>query len=261
MLKILKQFLLMSFVSFSFGTFLVVSLAAKEGPESGGGGTVVYLNSKPQLIDFYTIDGGAKFLSNRYSESKASFLQFPTKFDLERGLEYNAKTAAAVPALSRALDIFNEWSLVPFDTLGIRIHGAFYKPTRWSFTRKKISEYQFYRPDVLPENIVTKPVAYYSYSEQEKIFQVNISLDIWNQLSLQDQVGLLIHETLRHVQIGLGFEFNDKALQRATAVMLVCEPSVKYNQYLFDLLNNRPDLVKQSHEEFNLFVKECREIK
>lgn len=226
-----------------------ISVADKQGPESGGGGGVVYVNGEPKLIDFYNIQHRSDQLARMYSKNHSSFFEAPNTFSFERYTPVND------PAFLLVLDIFNKWSGLPYDSIGLFINSAIFKPVIWSFTDESVIAPKFYRPLFLPSDLEIKTAAY--YLKHDRSYQVRISRDIWNKLSIQDQAGLLIHETLRHVQIGLSFGFDDEALQKATAIMLTCKPKVKLDQYLFFLLNNRRDLAEKRFETFDVLTHEC----
>jgi hypothetical protein len=223
--------------------------AGKEGVKDGGGGGVVYIANQPHLTDFYTIQNSADLLNQKYLNQASSWVESP------RLLSFDSKAQVDDVAYATVLAIFSKWSNLPYDSIGMWINNSIYRPVVWNFTDQNILAPQFYRSPFLPPEINIITAAY--YNKTDRSFQVNISRKIWNQMQLKDQVGLLIHETLRHVQIGLSFGFDDEALQKATAMMMTCRPRVKYDQYLFYLLNNRRDLAEQRFEAFDLLTEGC----
>lgn len=227
----------------------VLAWAEKQGPESGGGGVVAKINSRLQLIDFYTIAGAPEFLELKYQSTK------PSVIDQEQEFSFHRQDQVNNVAFNQVLNVFNTWSLLPYDVIGLTINSAIYNPVIWNFSDQEVVAPKFYLPSPLRSGVETATAAY--YLKVNRLHRVSISRKIWNELKLQDQVGLLIHESLRHVQIGFSFSFDDEALQKATAIMMVCRPSVKLDQYLFFLLNNRRDLAEQRFEAFEQLTKEC----
>lgn len=225
------------------------AFAGKEGPESGGGGGVVFIQNQPQLTDFFTIVNSAEIVRQAFANQPPSYI--------EKEISVSFETSASMKdiAFVLAASILSKWSQLPFDTMGLWINIAMTSPVVWEFTDQKIMAPKFYRPDLLPKNSEIITAAY--YSQKLKTYTVHISRAIWNQLSLENQVGLLIHESLRHIQIGISFSFDDEALQKATAMMMTCKPRVKHDQYLFYLLNNRRDLAKKYFEPFEQLTNEC----
>lgn len=244
MVKRLRQFLIASMM-----LILPVSAIAQDGPESGGGGGVVYTAAGPRLVDFYNVGGAESYLQNKYAGRSSSQIVAPLRLSFER------RDQVTDPAFREVLQVFNSWSEIPFDTIGALIHMAIYKPLIWDFTSGSVSAPASYRPSQLPPEFSINPAAF--YLKRERSFHVRLNLPIWNQLPLPDQTGLLIHETLRHVQIGLSRNFDDEALQKATAMLMLCKPGVKLNQYLFFLLNNRRDLAESRFESYETLTREC----
>lgn len=233
-------------------TMIMLTLPAwaeKQGPESGGGGGLVFVEDELQLVDFYNIPGSRAALKQQFNSQASSQQLQSSRFELRRDDRItDAAFALATQVLSR-------WSDLPYDSIGSLISGSVYSPMVWNFTDRNITAPKFYRPTLLPSNIEIITGAYYSRRGRE--FNVNISRELWNRLSFVDQAGLVIHETLRHVQIGISLGFDDEALQKATVMMLSCRPRVKYDQYLFYLLNNRRDLAEKRFEPFDELVKNC----
>ncbi len=221
---------------------------ALSGGSCGGGGGVIYINNQPRLVDFYTIPSSYELLSEKYSSQEPSFIKSALS------MTFDANTEIKNPALKMVLEIFRRWSDLPYDSIGLWINTAIFKPV-WNFTDESLLAPPSYRPSPISNDDKIETAAY--YLQKENTYNVNISRDIWNLLSIQDQVGLLIHETLRHVQIGFSFGFDDEALQKATAMMMICRPRVKFDQYLFYLLNNRRDLAELKFESFEQLTKEC----
>lgn len=227
----------------------MLAWAEKQGPESGGGGVVAKINSRLQLVDFYTVEGAPELLEKKYQGIKSSVIGQEQEFSFQRQDQVNDE------AFNQVLSVFSKWSNLPYDVIGLTINSAIYNPVIWSFTNQELVAPKFYLPIALKSGVETTTAAY--YLKINRLHRVSISRKTWNELKLQDQVGLLIHESLRHVQIGLSFSFDDEALQKATAVMMTCRSSVKLDHYLFFLLNNRRDLAEQRFEPFEQLTKEC----
>ncbi len=234
---------------FFIGTVLAGALVYARGPESGGGGGVVFVNEKPQLVDFFTIPGSAEILAQKYFEKQPSRLDRNIIFNIEY------KTIPDNVAFMNVLFVFKKWSDLAYDAIGMDINSSIYAPVRWNLTDQPITPAVYYRPPGLPSELQIKPAAYYLMKDE--VYEVSLSRQIWNKLSLQDQTGLLIHETLRHIQIGRSYSFDDEALQKATAVMLTCKPSITLDQYLFFLLHNRRDIAEKNFDTFGILTKDC----
>lgn len=156
-----------------------------------------------------------------------------------------------------AIELLEQWAGLPFDTMSYTVFRAMQAPLAWNFVDQSLKAPAFFRAPGLPASAVTEVAAFYSKGAGSSA-EVQIHRPIWNQLELLDQAGLLIHETLRQVQLGYGNGYNDEALQRATAIYLLCRPKGRLNYYMFYVLNNSPERADRIYGSFPTFIQsEC----
>jgi hypothetical protein len=160
-------------------------------------------------------------------------------------------------SFKKAQDIFVKWESLPFNTTTSLMSAVMYEPLRWRFVDGLDKKAQYFQPQFLPKEVQVRTAAYYQFHGRGN-FNINIERLIWNQMSEINQVGLIIHEGLRNLQfINLGF-FDDEALQKATATIILCPPSVKLSQYLMLLTTNQPALAEQRMGSFESVTAHCR---
>lgn len=216
-------------------------LSARRGPETGGGGGVLQVGRELVLLDFLKSPAiYSKFLKSishqnvsRVSEASLS----PFSWTVERPVNDLAFQEAA--------RIFSAWEKIPFDTIGFRVQNALALPLTWVFS-----------DDPLPLLAAGITAAYYQKSAAQESL-VKINRPVWNQLKSPTQVGVIVHETLRQVQIGQQRFFDDEVLQRATVLMVLCRPSVRLNQYILFLLLNQRDVAEQRFGDFDTVLDSC----
>ena len=165
--------------------------------------------------------------------------------------------------------VLNEWTQTEFSVGSIQAQAAF-SSVEWYYTNELPREVtegydKYYIPDTLRvEELDPKLVA--SYRGKPHKFQVHIVEQDFLSLDLISQVALVLHETLRHVQIGFGVEkedyFTEMNLQKATAIYLFCRPSIRWGSYLLFLMSPKAHLLEQFHgPEQAFFEKHCQEPK
>lgn len=242
--------------------FIVLHAPAysRTGTESGGGGGVVWIDSnRPVLMDFFTIIPTILNLPKSTSEL-ASHIETATAAPLSITSENEAEITESNPAFAKSISILEQWRKMPFDSMSYLVLISLKFPLRWNYTDESLSAPPFYIAPNLPVGKKIEVVAYYSKSASAPA-DVWISRIIWNQMSLDNQVALLIHETLRQVQIGFGNGYNDESLQRVTSIYFLCKPTGRLNYYMFYLLNNSPKNADKIYGTFNTFIeKECKRI-
>jgi hypothetical protein len=233
--------------------------ATKQGTESGGGGGVVWIDSnRPILMDFYTIIKTASELPVLVQNS--SYIDDTKTAPISISDENEAAVKAENTAFAYAIDTLEKWKKLPFDSMSFFVLISFRNPLQWSFTDNTLEAPPFYLAANLPSHSPTEVSAYY-LKKTINTFSVTISRNIWNQMKLLDQAGLLIHETLRQMQIGFGNGYNDESLQRATAIYSLCKPTGRLNYYMFYLLNNSPKEADRIYGSFDQFIeKECKRL-
>ena len=219
------------------------------GVESGGAGTVLMENDRATLLDFLWID--RNFRDTR--PDTASFIATP------RTLIYNRyEGIVSVPdiAFTRAFNILGRWQKIDQSvTLSPSLEFGVLKPTTWLFSDEAVC-----RPaDKLAQQdprLDLKVAAYYLKDR----YQVNILRPLWNKMGLKSQAGLIIHESLRHVQIGLKREFTEDVLQKATALLVLCEPKPILSRYIQHILNNNSDLAQENFGTYPEILQECTSV-
>lgn len=224
---------------------------APEGTESGGGGSVIFRISQPILVDYLSIDPNFKDI-DAYRGRSSSRIGKPSKtFAISQDNESNLRKRNA--AFDLALHRIQAWKEQKFDYSAALIHIAFYAPNVWEFVDRNLLALAPALPIPIDPNQQVATAAY--YSKINKSFRVQISLKIWNQLGILSQAGLLLHESLRHLQIGWSNGFDEASLQQATAILMMCQPRMNLNYYLLYLIQNRPDLAKSIYGDFKDVIK------
>jgi hypothetical protein len=140
------------------------------------------------------------------------------------------------------------WLLIDFS-----ISSALKNSIKWSFTEDELQAPIFWPAGVDPLS-KTRIAAYYLADAPNFTVQVNQSL--WNQLGLYSRVGLVIHEGLRHLQIGQAKHFDEKSLQLSTSLLVLCEPNSRLNYYIQYLILNGPDLAEKLYGDFGTVTHE-----
>lgn len=228
--------------------------ARSDGPESGGGGGVIFTgarSSEPRLINFYNLNSERQSeLRQRYSSAEPS-----QQVSLER--ESTASLVTKDPAFTLSERLFSGWFNNVLTRAGnIRVTDMIMTPILWTFKNSQQSYQNHYRPTHLPNKKTIYTAAYYLQTERA---EVKVVLSIWNRLPLLDQAGLIIHESLRHYQLGLGQYIDDELLQKATVLMLYCEPNEDTKGSLYHLLGTATPLSKrQQRALFSSTIASCR---
>lgn len=222
------------------------------GGESSGGGGVVDAGGTPVLVDFINLSKSLQE-SSLNSTLANSFIPHESS----QPFFFDPSAVPTDPAFHCAHQTLLNWQAVPFGTVSFLVNFALEAPLQWSFTDKIKQHPFFYRPKNLDPNLEILTAAFYVF-QKPKLFTVQINRMTWNKMNLYSQAGLLIHEILRHVQIGIGNDFNDEMLQKATAIFMSCQPSVKLDQYLNLIISNQADLAESRFGDFDSIIKACK---
>lgn len=230
-------------------------LPAFPGTESGGGGGVVIINNKPVLMDVFTILNHDDTLPNL---GEPSYIQETQTLSISK--ENRDKILKSNNAFKTATQIVEKWLKLDMGTMNTVVNVSMLQPLRWSFVDHEVEAPPFYLAQGLPINAKTEVAAYYHFYDQKNV-EVQINRLKWNEMDLLSQSGLILHETLRQVQIGLQGRFDDEALQRVTALYTLCKPVRRLNYYMFYLLANSPERADKIYGDFNSLVQtECKGI-
>ena len=228
------------------------------GTESGGGGGVVWINSKPVLMDYFTmIDSLDELPDSSFNEA--------SRISTNKVIQITAKNETDIynsnKAFSQFKGLLERWSKLHFDIMTFTINIATRSPLKWNFAEGSLTVPPFYLSPSIPEGSAIEPAAFYKMITPKEV-EITVNRSIWNQMDINSQTGLLLHEALRQVQIGFKHGFDDQALQRSTAIYLMCEPTDRLNYYMFYVLNNSPKDADKIYGPFRQFVdSECRRVK
>lgn len=220
------------------------------GVESGGGGTILLENNTATLLDFLHID--RNFRDSRPEDS--SFIETPRAIFYNR---YDGIISTPNIAFTHAFNIIGRWRQAdPNVIFSPSLDFGVTSPTTWFFTEEP----------VCLSNGRTKPsdpsydlrLAAYYFRDR---YQVNISRSLWNKMGLKSQVGLIIHESIRHLQIGLKRDFDEEVLQQATALLVWCEPKPALSRYIQLILNNKKEHAEETFGTYSEVLQECTTAK
>lgn len=250
----MKKYLLFALI-YSFGSTSLIA-----GTESGGGGGVVWIHSRPVLMDYFTLIESVEEIPESSLKEASRILE-----KKPRTISLNAQNESEVfnsnKAFAEADNILNRWSKLHFDVMTSMVKMAMTAPLKWKFIDESLSAPSFYLSEAIPLKSKIDVAAFY-HQEGPSDVEVHLSRPIWNLMDLKGQTGLILHETLRQVQIGFQHGFDDQALQRATAIYLMCEPNGRLNYYMFYVLSNSPEMADKIYGSFKSFMNsECRRIK
>lgn len=228
--------------------YSLISWNVLAGTESGGGGGVVWIKSQPVLMDHFAIIDSVDGLPER-SQSTQPILE---------DIHIRVREETSIPAFKIANQILDRWSALQMDVMSYNVKLALTSSTQWVLKDARLVAPPFYLAPSIPQYSVIEAVAYYHTLDAK----VQIDRSIWNKMDLRDQSGLIIHESLRHVQLGFKHSFDDESLQRATAVYLNCVPTRRLNYYMFYVLNNTPEMADLIYGPFKKFFhSECEKTR
>lgn len=225
-----------------------------QGPESGGGGGVVKINQTWHLVDYFLLPETLPQIQAWDLTVRADRVDAASKEPLEF---YQENQTINNKAFSLALTILEEWAALPFDRLAALMLGSLQNPLRWAFVDEELFSFPPYRPPALEPDTPILTAANYTIVPHE-LFLVRLSRRLWNEMPLYQQTGLIIHEILRQVQFGKQSYFNDESLQKATAIYMLCKPSIKLNQYAFFLTLDSEALAIERLGTFSDITQNCR---
>jgi hypothetical protein len=231
-----------------------VSLARTSGPGcGGGGGGGFFVGGHFELLDFYNIDPEFKepkpykdLPASRVGRASIAPFVWASETDM----------LSADQAYQLAQTILKPWSELPFDIVGTEMAHLFDPPLQWLFVDEVLNAPPVFIPSALSKNTKVFIAAYYDSTQMSET--VHISRSLWNQMDVYNQSGLLIHEGLRELQIAWGADFSDESLQKATAIVMLCQPSVKLNQYIFYMLQNQQEQAQKAYGDFSAVTVGCR---
>ena len=197
--------------------------AEKDGPETGGGGNAVEIDGHYYLIDIFNVS----------TPSMVTLRAVQNHPEIGR-LVHN-ETPENIQKV--AIEVFKRWGLdvSPFALSRTEllpaggVHPISKLPVQIRTSDEEIISTQYYFPFYLPKSAKVYQAAYYANQSNS----VLISSYIWSRLGSINKLGLIIHENMRYLQLGLGHRFNDEVLQKATLMMLICKP--RFQGYIVPL--------------------------
>lgn len=153
-----------------------------------------------------------------------------------------------------AIEIFSKWGIDigPYAFKRGEFWNGLKRPLQIRVSNNEILAADFYRPMYLPTTSKVFQAAYYSMQDRSVV----ISQNIWNKLGYVSKLGLVIHENMRHLQLGLGHKFNDEILQKATLAILVCKP--QFHSFLIPL-STEEEIVLARVMNLNDRIMQCLE--
>ncbi len=227
------------------------------GASDGGGGGVIYTTvngvQRPVLVDFYNLTEKIEALESRFPGLPSRISQpGPISIGYDRD---DQQTFDADPAFSLALRITQNWN-----TSSALMFGHFFSTIlrnpqgHWSFTDQPLTVPAFFRPPLLPRNSEIFTAAY--YKQDQDVYTIQLFRPLWNDLSLMNQVALIIHETFRAHQIALSLDFSDEFLQKGTVMMLMCKPTEDRAKFLRMVMSNQ-GWFAENFLGFDKLTKDC----
>lgn len=240
-------FMVLLLSSFSQAASHCVSARMKNGTESSGGGTVFKSSNGPVLIDLLQINPQAR-IQPTDAWAQASYIErAETALILEKNPYLGSNED---PAVNFALTILKKWDGTSARLGDISILSAIQHPLAWVFTDGAL-------PDCLySKNLNSLELQFAAYYIRDR-YQVNIFRPLWNQMDLISQSGLIIHESLRHIQLDYERVFNEESLQQTTALLLLCEPNEFLKRYTQHVLIN-PASAREVFGSFSDVLKSCQ---
>lgn len=184
------------------------------GMTGGGGGTSVRYLGKTVLLDLILLDKKLSFYKKNKSLKLSPF-----------------KNAEQILSLWNDIDVSIASEIVRFG-----IHSV----VKWKFVDKRFPlSTRYYIPDGLIVKEL-KTIAYYLKKDAKFIVEINTAE--FNKLDYISQTALIIHEALRHVQIGWDKQnnaFSERNLQEISAIFTLCKPSYTLAMYANYLINDQ----------------------
>lgn len=188
---------------------------ADRGGDISGGGAWVAPDGNRVLLDLYVSRPEIA------RESGSPGMKLPVSPALESIFieRLNKKEFELVKKAQARLDLWDASSPVVVGLVREALERA---PLFYTSYRIGFRDEHYFIPEELEsgERVGSiQTMAYYS-----KGFGILVSKSDFESLSERDQIALLIHESLRHVQISYGYDLSDRALQNITAAIVLRNP-------------------------------------
>lgn len=220
---------------------ITMSSISFAGNESGGGGGVFIMSDQTVLVDLLLLNKSFKdsneydYLGKKYTTSYA---------EIDQSVHQS-------PAIGLALAQLRIWSggLLGSGYVYPILSGLFSSKLKWTFVDHPVSAptEAYYLPESLSDmRRYFKLAAFYirkSIRPAQNEYSVIINRNLWNQMGIRSQAGLLIHELARHYQMGSSLDgrlyFSEAALQQATFIITNCKFHLELDYALATILNGR----------------------
>jgi hypothetical protein len=187
------------------------------GVDSGGGNLIKLKTGEYRLLDTYLA---------KSSRSSSSLTQIPSlKIGHTRALRAWGVDNIITNTFTHEQFIFERltlWQNHSPLTIALLKQALLKLPVYVVDYDLGLSDLRFYLP---PDFNVSEVEAIETAAIYFKDFGVFISRRLFNLLSFEDQMGLILHESLRHVQVSYGLQMSDQLLQELT-VSLLRDPRV-----------------------------------
>ena len=185
------------------------------GVDSGGGSIVLRQDGSPQLLDFFV----HKSVQSRSGLESIQPIKIKSTSALnEWGIDRLDRLDRESTIYHAALDklILKAETTSPFMSSLIR-NAIFNLPIYVVDYDLGLKDKHYYLPKAQKNNDIREVVTGAVYF---KNFGVFVSKKIFDKLNFEDQVGLLLHESLRHLQITHEYNFTDQELQTITTAII-----------------------------------------
>lgn len=209
--------------------------------------------------------GGGGGSTSRIGDSRVlvDYLWISPKFqDIEKLKSYRAARAEAdIPSVKElAVSLIRDWDAVGVLPISYIEYG-FSQPDMWlvSSTLESTSN-QIFSKEIASMIKDPKLAAYYSFdhtSEDEK-YRIEIYAPEFFSLGLLSQVGVLMHESLRHSQWRRSGDkyFSEDALQKSVAILALCKPRPILQAYVGFLMADKESLAENNYGKFAEVIKQ-----
>lgn len=225
-------------------------LAEREGPQTGGGGLVALDRGQLILIDFFNYAAPDRDMITRTIKEN----YFPVYIN-QALAENSLKNPAVVEQYAEI--ILRKWSLNGLQTTQMDSQRLMpqVQPLQWKYFEQAETPQQYYHPLYLARDAAVLPAAYYSRYDH----MVQISMPVWLRIDFVNRLGLIVHERLRHLQLGLGYSIDDELLQKSTVMMMTCKPNSALSRIVVpqSIRSQRPEVIVQLKQDMNLLTESC----
>ncbi len=219
---------------------------------TGGGGNIILLENQeskqipdPLLLDFFDAPDEVADSIDSFPSTEDPLPQSPQELGLVKiilGTTYSIPDVTSLRSYQYLKERLQEWQIAcRRDSINspeamdcewlIQLIQESVDEIDWRVTTKKLENERLEIPKRLKDlhaqgiNFTRYTIAEYSFDRRESKSSVTISRQEWERkLSVQTRAGLLLHETLRQIQIRNGFEFDESILQKLTARIILAEP-------------------------------------